>query len=91
MPDGENLNQIINIIKKSKNPQDAKINLTEKKWPFSKTKKLIKLVENKLLKKSNVFTEKQVDAILDLKLQKLTAIGLSEIEFEILKIFTLSY
>ena len=34
----ENLNQIISIIKKSKNPEEAKKNLIEKKWPFSKSK-----------------------------------------------------
>ncbi len=82
----ENLNQIISIIKKSKNPDEARKNLIEKKWSFSKSKKLIKLIENKTAKSSYSFTNEQVEAILELRLQKLTALGLDEIEKEILKL-----
>ena len=79
----ENLNETINIIKKSKNSQEAKNKLLEKKWKFSKSTKLIKLIENKSIKGTYQFSEKQVLSILDLKLQKLTAYGMNEIEIEI--------
>jgi len=82
----ENIEKIIKIIKSSKNPEDAKKTLLNTKWKINKTTKLIKLIET--TKKSNLYklTEVQVSAILDLKLQKLTAIGISEIENEIKKL-----
>ena len=82
----ENIEKIIKIIKSSKNPEDAKKTLLNTKWKIIKTTKLIKLIET--TKKSNLYklTEVQVSAILDLKLQKLTAIGISEIENEIKKL-----
>ena len=81
----ENLDPIIKIIKKSKNTESAKQSLLEKKWKFSRSSKLVKLIENK---SSNTYSlsEKQVLAILDLKLQKLTAYGVKEIETEINKL-----
>ena len=81
----ENLDPIIKIIKKSKNTESAKQSLLEKKWKFSRSGKLVKLIENK---SSNTYSlsEKQVLAILDLKLQKLTAYGVKEIETEINKL-----
>tara|TARA_Y100000590_G_C15723873_1_gene1014461 strand:- start:401 stop:2980 length:2580 start_codon:yes stop_codon:yes gene_type:complete len=82
----ENIEKIIKIIKSSKNPEDAKKILLETKWKILKTTQLLKLIENS--KKTNLYklSEDQVAAILDLKLQKLTAIGISEIENEIKKL-----
>ncbi len=79
----ENIDQIIKIIKNSKNNQIAKKNLLEKKWKVKKSTKLISLIEKKKNIISYTLSEKQVSAILELKLQKLTAFGISEIENEI--------
>ncbi len=82
----ENIDAIIKIIKNSKNNDEAKKNLSNKKWKIKKSSKLISLIE----KKKNVFSyslsEQQVIAILELRLQKLTAFGISEIESEINKL-----
>ena len=59
------------------------------KWKINKTIKLIKLVENKKNKNSYQLSENQVLAILELKLQKLTAFGVNEIELEIRKLSNL--
>ena len=82
----ENLDPIIKIIKSSKNPTEAKKTLINKKWKFSKSQKLIKLIENKNIKNSYALSEHQVNSILDLKLQKLTSMGINEIESEIKKL-----
>jgi len=82
----ENLDPIIKIIKNSKNPTEAKKTLINKKWKFSKSQKLIKLIENKSIKNSYTLSEHQVNSILDLKLQKLTSMGINEIESEIKKL-----
>jgi len=82
----ENLDPVIKIIKNSKNPTEAKKTLINKKWKFSKSQKLIKLIENKSIKNSYTLSEHQVNSILDLKLQKLTSMGINEIESEIKKL-----
>ena len=56
------------------------------KWKFNKSLKLIKLIESKKSKKPYSLTDYQVQAILELKLQKLTALGIHEIEIEIKKL-----
>ena len=81
----ENIEKIIKIIKNSKTPSDAKNILIKTKWKVSKTSKSIKLIENKSIS-SYSFSESQVLAILDLKLQKLTSLGTSEIDEEIKKL-----
>ncbi len=82
----ENLDKIIKIIRSSKTPDDAKKSLLATKWKINKTSKFIKLIENKNSKNSYSFTEPQVISILELRLQKLTALGISEIELEIKKL-----
>ena len=82
----ENLDKIIKIIRNSKNPDDAKKSILKNKWKINKSKKMISLVDNK---KNNGFysiSETQVNAILELRLQKLTALGINEIELEIKKL-----
>ncbi len=82
----ENIDAVIKIIKDSKDSNVAKKNLLSKKW---KTKKSIKLISS-IEKKKNIsvyqLSINQVDAILELKLQKLTAFGIGEIETEISKL-----
>ena len=82
----ENLDKIIKIIRSSKTPDEAKKVLLNNRWKCSKTQKFIKLIENKKSISSYVLTEPQVNAILELRLQKLTALGINEIETEINKL-----
>ena len=82
----ENLDKVIKIIRSSKTPEDAKKILLKNKWKNLKTQKFIKLIENKKAASQYVLTESQVNSILELRLQKLTALGINEIELEINKI-----
>ena len=82
----ENLDKVIKIIRSSKTPEIAKKSLLGIKWKINKSLKLIKLTEDKKVKSSYSFTEPQVNSILELKLQKLTALGINEIENEIKKL-----
>ena len=79
----ENLDTAIKIIKNSKTIELAKKSLLDRKWKTSKTMKLIKLIEKSKVKSSYTLSEKQVSAILELRLQKLTAMGIGEIQTEI--------
>ncbi|MDA7556574.1 DNA gyrase subunit A [Candidatus Pelagibacter sp.] len=82
----ENLDKIIKIIRSSKTPDDAKQSILKTKWKINKTQKLISLVEGKKSKNIYSLSEPQVIAILELRLQKLTALGINEIEVEIKKL-----
>jgi len=82
----ENLDKIIKIIRSSKTPDDAKKTLVNTKWKINKSLKLISLIENKKSKNLYSLSEPQVVAILELRLQKLTALGINEIEVEINKL-----
>jgi DNA gyrase subunit A len=82
----ENIDAIIKIIKNSDTVDLAKKNLLNKKWKINKTSRLIKLVTSERSKAAYLLSEKQVSAILELRLQKLTAYGIQEIENEIKKL-----
>ncbi len=82
----ENLNKIIKIIRSSKTPEDAKQAILKTKWKINKSQKLISLVEGKKSKGLYSLSEPQAIAILELRLQKLTALGINEIEVEIKKL-----
>ncbi|MDC1146577.1 DNA gyrase subunit A [Candidatus Pelagibacter sp.] len=82
----ENLDKIIKIIRSSKTPDDAKKSLLNTKWKINKSLKLLSLIEDKKTKNSYSLSEPQVIAILELRLQKLTALGINEIEVEIKKL-----
>ena len=82
----ENLDKIIKIIRSSKTPDDAKQSILKTKWKINKSQKLISLVEGKKAKGVHSLSEPQVLAILELRLQKLTALGINEIEVEIKKL-----
>jgi DNA gyrase subunit A len=82
----ENIDSIIKIIKNAKDVDNAKKTLLDKKWKISKTVKLIKLIGSEKGGSSYKLSEEQVIAILELRLQKLTAFGISEIENEIKKL-----
>ena len=82
----ENIDEIVKIIKNSKDTETAKKNLLSKKWKIKKSTKLISLIEKKKNISSYQLSLSQVISILDLRLQKLTAFGISEIETEINKL-----
>tara|TARA_B100001057_G_scaffold5492_1_gene5013 strand:+ start:456 stop:3035 length:2580 start_codon:yes stop_codon:yes gene_type:complete len=85
----ENLDKVIKIIRNSKNPDDAKKTILNTKWKINKSKKMVSLIESRKSKNIYSFTESQVGAILELRLQKLTALGINEIEIEIKKLVDL--
>ena len=85
----ENIDTIIKIIKKSDTVETAKKSLLSKKWKISKTNNLIKLIRTEKSGGTYNLSEKQVMAILELRLQRLTAYGINEIESEIKKLATL--
>ena len=82
----ENIDSIIKIIKNSKDTDTAKKSLLGKKWSIKKSSKLVSLIEKKQNVSKYQLSKTQVESILELKLQKLTAFGISEIEEEIKKL-----
>ncbi len=82
----ENIDEVIKIIKNSKDTNIAKKNLLSKKWKIKKSIKIINTIERKKNASSYQLSDEQVEAILELRLQKLTAYGISEIETEISKL-----
>ena len=82
----ENLDKIIKLIRSSKTPDEAKLEILKTKWKINKSQKLISLVEGKKTKNLYSLSDEQVSAILELRLQKLTALGINEIEVEIKKL-----
>ena len=87
----ENIDEIISIIRKSKTPNDAKVSLLKKTWNFKKSKldkNILKINELSDLDHYQL-SDFQVKAILDLRLQKLTAIGYDEINDELSELYEL--
>ena len=82
----ENIDAIIKIIKSSKDTETAKKNLLGKKWSVKKSTRLISLIEKKQSVTKYQLSHQQVESILELRLQKLTAFGIAEIESEIKKL-----
>ncbi len=87
----ENIDEIITIIRKSKTPADARSALLKKIWSFEKSKLNKNILEiNELSQKTQYqLSDHQVKAILDLRLQKLTAIGHDEINNELSELYDL--
>ena len=81
-----NIDEIIKLIRSSKSPSDAKEKLMKKEWPAKDVKSLIELIDDprhSLSKKGLcMFSDEQARAILELRLQRLTAIGKEDIENE---------
>ncbi|MEE9348157.1 MAG: DNA gyrase C-terminal beta-propeller domain-containing protein, partial [Robiginitomaculum sp.] len=78
-----NIDEIIKLIRTSKNPKEARERLLARTWPAQKMGALIKLIADprSMLLDGNTIqlTEEQAKAILELRLLKLTALGLDEI------------
>ena len=85
----ENIDSIIKIIKKSDTIDIARKDLLGKKWKINKTSKLIKLINSEKGGSNYQLSDEQVTSILELRLQKLTAFGINEIETEIKKLAVL--
>ena len=85
----ENIDEIIGIIRKSKTPNDARSLLLKKKWSFKKSNLDKKILSINELNQINEYqlSDHQVKAILDLRLQKLTAIGYQEINDELKELY----
>ncbi len=82
----ENIDETIKIIKNSKDTETAKKNLLTKKWKIKKSIKLVSSIEKRKGISTYQLSKIQVNAILELRLQKLTAFGIGEIETEINKL-----
>jgi len=82
----ENIDAVIKVIKNSENTDSAKKSLLNKKWRINKTSKLIKLISSEKSRGNYSLSEIQVNSILELRLQKLTAFGINEIESELKKL-----
>ena len=83
-----NLDEVVAIIRGSSNPADARAKLLERKWPIGDIAQYIKLVEAiepTADQEGGTYqlSERQVKAILDLRLHRLTALGRDEIGDEL--------
>lgn len=81
-----NIDTIIKIIKTAKDPSDAKTQLITHKWNALSVLNLIKLVDDKAIVDDDgmcQFTELQAKAILEMRLQRLTALEKNKIDNEL--------
>ena len=80
----QNIDEIIELIKSSKDSKEAKLKIIKKKWKLSNdSTNFIKLVEdhNSQLKNNTYFlSENQVKAILELRLHRLTSLERDDIK-----------
>jgi DNA gyrase subunit A len=81
-----NIDEIVELIKKSKDVTEAKENLLSKAWPVGLVETIIKLIQDK----SNVvkggkfyFSEAQAKAILEMRLARLTGLEMEKINDEL--------
>lgn len=81
-----NIDEIIRLIRTSPNPAAARDALTSRSWPAESMGALIRLIadpRSRLQDDGTIrLTDEQARAILDLRLQKLTALGMEEITDE---------
>lgn len=81
-----NIDEIIRLIRTSPNPAAAREALTSRSWPAQSMGALIRLIadpRSRLQEDGTIkLTDEQARAILDLRLQKLTALGMEEITDE---------
>lgn len=85
-----NVDEVISIIRTSPDPATARARLLERAWPAHDVEPLIKLIDDPRHTVTDEGTyylsEEQVKAILDLRLQRLTALGRDEIGDELNKL-----
>ncbi|MCT8998468.1 DNA gyrase subunit A [Chelativorans intermedius] len=82
-----NIDEVIKLIRHAPDPQVARRELMERRWPAQEVEALIRLIDDPRHKVNEDGTynlsEEQARAILDLRLQRLTALGRDEIADEL--------
>ena len=81
-----NMDEVVRIIRGSSTPAEARESLLRREWPIAEIASYIRLVEameTDIEGDSYKLSQVQVKAILDLRLQKLTALGREEIADEL--------
>ncbi len=81
-----NIDEIVELIKKSKDAAEAKVKLLAKSWPSGIVETIIKLVQDKgnVVKDGKFyFTEAQAKAILEMRLARLTGLEMDKINEEL--------
>ena len=85
-----NIDEVIKLIRASKDANEARDKLMEREWPATTAADLIALIDDPRHRVSSAGTAKltaeQTKAILDLRLQRLTALGRDEIKDELDKL-----
>ncbi|MGN6583457.1 MAG: DNA gyrase subunit A [Rhizobiaceae bacterium] len=85
-----NIDEVIRLIRSAPDPQTAREQLMERRWPAADVEALIRLIDDPRHRINEDGTynlsEEQARAILDLRLQRLTALGRDEIADELNKI-----
>ncbi len=82
----KNIDEIIKIIRGSKDGEEAKLELCNKYWKANDIEKYIQLIDdpdNKIIDGTYKLSELQAKAILDLRLQRLTGLESEKITLEI--------
>ncbi len=85
----ENIDPVIELIRTSPTPQEAKDALLAKAWPAGEVEALVKLIDEPDRKVENGtyrLSENQAKAILDLKLQRLTGLERDKIHEELVSL-----
>ncbi len=82
-----NIDEVIKLIRRAPDPQTAREQLMERRWPASDVESLILLIDDPRHRINDDGTynlsEEQARAILELRLQRLTALGRDEIAEEL--------
>ena len=85
-----NIDEVIRLIRNAPDPQTARTQLMERRWPAADVEALILLIDDPRHRINEDGTynlsEEQARAILELRLQRLTALGRDEIADELNKI-----
>ena len=85
-----NIDEIIKIIRGSANPKEARENLKARRWPAQSMEAMLKLIADprSILHDDGTIqlTDEQAKAILDMRLLKLTQLGMDEIIDEVEKL-----
>ncbi|XHC11879.1 DNA gyrase subunit A [Labrenzia sp. ac12] len=85
-----NIDEVIKLIRSAPDPATARAQLMERNWPAKDVELLILLIDDPrhMVQDDGTYklSEEQARAILDLRLQRLTAMGRDEIEEELNKI-----
>ncbi|WP_297327868.1 DNA gyrase subunit A [uncultured Bartonella sp.] len=82
-----NIDEVIQLIRNAPDPQTARDQLMTRRWPAADVRHLIELIDDPrhIIHEDNTYnlSEEQARAILDLRLQRLTALGRDEIADEL--------